>query len=55
MLQQTVRRITNEIFRVKGLINKTGFDMVINNYKTYNPYLGMFITKMDIHGGKKFT
>ena len=29
--------------------------MVINNYKTYNPYLGMFIAKMDIHGGKKFT
>ena len=40
---------------MKGLINKTGFDMVINNYKTYNPYLGMFIAKMDIHGGKKFT
>ena len=29
--------------------------MVINYYKTYNPYLGMFIAKMDIHGGKKFT
>ena len=29
--------------------------MVINNYKTYNPYLGMFITKMDFYGGKKFT
>ena len=29
--------------------------MVINNYKTYNPYLGMFISQMDIHGGKKFT
>ena len=29
--------------------------MIINKHKTYNPYLGMFIAKMDIHGGKKFT